>query len=95
MHQLSASLRAVLECCYDGQRVSVNEQHEYDLASHLIERAIRMGLPPEDQRHLARVASVLVATAHRAFQLAYRPRGGLARRRARVDRWLTAGVERD
>jgi len=88
LRQLSPMLRGVLECCYDGQRVSPNELSRYSLTSHLIEKAIRLGLPRKDQPEFVRRANVLVATAHRAFLIAYRPKGRLGRARGKVQRWL-------
>lgn len=97
LFQLSATLQCVLECAYEAQGLSVQDRFEYDLSAPLVikARARMKGASADDKKKLEALisnADMLLGAAHTAFRIAHgpaEPRGRPARRRFRVEKWLT------
>ena len=97
LEQLSPRLQSLLETVYVARSIPLDKRHEFDLAAPLIERVravLEQGVIGKEERkvleHVIAAAPVLLDAAHRAFHLAFDdlPTGRVARRRARVQRFI-------
>ncbi len=97
LKQLSQRLQSLLETVYVARNIPLNRRNEFDLAAPLIERAravLEQGVIGKEERkvlkHVIAAAPVLLDAAHQAFHIAFDdlPTGRVARRRARVQRFI-------